>query len=486
MIRTFWAGLTRAARWRVAIGAFAIVAGTGALALWVFGTEYEVLFADLSTRDAASMTHELEQMKRPYRLSPDGRSILVDKNLVHQTRLDLMGKDRPLYGAVGFELFNNVDFGMTEFAQKVNYQRALQGEITRTVQSIDAIESARVHLAFPEEGLFKRDPSRTKASVALVLREGRALRREQVVGIQRLVAAAVPGVRVDDVTIVDAKGVALTPETGESESGIAASRLELKREVEQELVRKADALLEKAFGVGQAMASVDVTLDMNAVKVTTENVVAPPSATGSSPTGVIVRERQVLRDAGTASGLADPAAASTHREIDYQLGRRVEQVVSSPGAVSRLSALAVVRSPLTDAQAEQLRQLLASAVGASRERGDTVVVQSVDRLVAGVRQPPQSTMPATHREVPEASERIIPNDSIEPASPPAARIVPAAFVAPTAAVVIACLAVAVAMRRRRAIPADRALRLSDDQRRASLERIRLWLERPNEPSVDAS
>jgi flagellar M-ring protein FliF len=389
-MKSLWGGLGRGARWGLGLGVAAILAATVALGWWAWHTDYEVLFSKLSAQDAAAMTHELDQMKVPYRLGDDGTTILVDRASVHQTRLKLMGKDLPLHGAVGFELFNNSDFGMTEFAQKVNYQRALQGELTRTILSLAEVESARVHLAFPDEGLFKREQSRAKASITLTLHDGRDLRREQVRGIQRLVAAAVPGIETRDVTIVSDQGVALTQD-GEDAAGAppASMRMDLKREIEQYLAHKANALLDKAFGPGQALASIDVTLDMNQVRVTTEDVLTPPAQNGEGPAGVVLRERETTRDSsashsGTSIGGETNVAGNVHREVDYQLGRRVEQVVSSPGAVTRLQALAILRAPLNPAQVEQVRQLLSSAVGATRERGDVVVVQPLEGLAANM------------------------------------------------------------------------------------------------------
>ena len=387
--KSTWEGLGRSARWGLGLGVAVILAATVALGYWALHTEYEVPFSKLSAQDAAAMTRELDQMKVPYRLGEDGTTILVDRATVHATRLKLMGKELPLHGAVGFELFNNSDFGMTEFAQKVNYQRALQGELTRTIQSLAEVETVRVHLAFPEEGLFKREQSRAKASITLTLHDGRALRREQVRGVQRLVAAAVPGIESRDVTIVSDQGVALTQDSEDTAGGgaPASTRIELKREIEQYLAHKANALLDKAFGPGQALASVDVTLDMNQVKVTTEDVTTPPGVNGEGPVGVVLRERETMRESGRSGTLAvadTNAPASTQREVDYQLGRRVEQVVTSPGAVAKLQALVILRTPLNPGQIEQVRQLLSSAVGASRERGDAVVVQSLDGLAAGM------------------------------------------------------------------------------------------------------
>ncbi len=145
----FWQGLTRGARFGLVAGVLAIMLVTAILAWWLLHTEYQALFTDLKPQDAQAMTTELERLKVPYRLGDNGTSILVDKATVHATRIKLMGKELPLQGAVGLELFNNTDFGMTEFAQKINYQRALQGELIRTIQSLSEVREVRVLLALP-------------------------------------------------------------------------------------------------------------------------------------------------------------------------------------------------------------------------------------------------------------------------------------------------------------------------------------------------
>lgn len=473
----FWPALGRRSRVALAAGAAVVVLATAGAGYLLLRPQYDVLFARLSERDAAAMTRALDEMKTPYRLDDGGATILVDRASVHRTRLKLMGTDIPLQGAVGFELFNHTDFGMTEFAQRVNYQRALQGELTRTVLSIAEVASARVHLALPEEGLFRRDRERAKASVTLSLRDGRALRREQVRGIQRLIAASVPGIRSDDVTVVNDAGVALTAAEAEpGADGAAPLRLEWKDAVERHLAAKANAVLDKAYGRGEALASVDVTLDLTQVKVTREDVVAPPSGRASGTTGAIVRERETVQD-GSGLALTDdagraPLPGRTQRETEYQLGRRVEQIVSAPGSVVRLQALAVVRAALDPAQAEQLRQLVASAVGAQPSRGDSVTVQSLrtfaTRDTAGAPDPvATSARPAVESPI------ALPADG--PAETPRVLSIPqGGFIAAVACALLAT-AIAYAMlrrsRRERRLP-----RLGDADRERHLEQLRIWLD----------
>lgn len=168
---------------------------------------YEVLFRDLRPADAATIVARLDQDNVPYRLDDGGSTILVPASALDQTRLAIMGADLPLKGTVGFELFNKSDMGLTEFAQRINYQRALQGELSRTIMTIDAIETARVHLTLPEPSIFRAERQAAKASVTLTTRPGRSLKADTVSGIQRLVSASVADLDPTAVVVIDAQGV---------------------------------------------------------------------------------------------------------------------------------------------------------------------------------------------------------------------------------------------------------------------------------------
>lgn len=392
MSDTWWASLTTRTRIGLAAAAAILLLMLAAAGWWVLRGDPAVLFSELRPQDAAVMAGELDKLKIPYTVADNGATLLVERSQVHSARLKLMGRELPLHGTVGLELFNTTDFGMTEFAQKINYQRALQGELTRTILSFPEVRDARVHLALPEQGLFRQNAVRPKAAINLTLRAGQSLRQEQVSGIQRLAAAAVPGLLAQEVTIVDQQGVALTRSgEAEPEGGAGSTRLELKRDMENYLSRKAGLVLEQMFGPGQALASVDLTLNMDQVRVTTEDVLAAPDARGGLATGVLVRERESARDSATPDARgADARSArgsSMQRDVEYQAGRRVEHVVSQPGAVRRIQVVAVVRQDLTAAQREQLHRLVGAAVGASAERGDTVVIQSLQPAPAAVPTP---------------------------------------------------------------------------------------------------
>lgn len=387
-LNEFWQGLARSARFGLIVGIALIVMATVALGAWTLRTDYQVLFADLAPQDAATMVAELDKMKTPYRLGGGGSTILVPADVVYKTRLKLAGKELPLRGAVGFELFNDSEVGMTEFAQKVNYQRALQGELTRTILSLDEVQSVRVHLVLSEQALFKKNSSLAKASITLATKPGKTLDASQIQGIQRLVGAAVPDIKPNDVTIVDQHGVALTRRNGaDGDAPISFDGLDDKRAIEAYLNKKVVEVLDRTFGAGQAIATIDVTLDHDNTKVTTENVLGSNSDQQGAVTGVIVRERHTSR---ASSGDADaarntPTSAGTgSREVDYQVGRRVEQVVSAAGAVSHVNVAVVVRKTLDQAQLDRVKDVVARAVGIDKERGDAVAVYSVDQISGAI------------------------------------------------------------------------------------------------------
>ena len=198
-----------------------LAAGIIGILLFVLGSVYfvflrqpdAVLFSKLRPMDAATIVAELDKKKVPYHLADGGATILVAENQVDATRLAILSQDLPLKGAVGFELFNKSDIGLTEFAQKINYQRALQGELARTIMTMDAIDTARVHLSLPEPTIFRDDKRPPKASIALTLKPGKPLALGTVAGIRRLVAAAVPDLDVANVVVVDGEGEVISTDS---------------------------------------------------------------------------------------------------------------------------------------------------------------------------------------------------------------------------------------------------------------------------------
>ena len=467
----FWTRLDRRSRIGLTLGATAIVVAVAVAGIWVTRSNYQVLFSGMKPQDASVMLSELDKQKIPYRLEADGSTILVPQEVVHKTRISLLGQDLPLHGAVGFELFNNADFGMTEFAQRINYQRALQGEITRTILSLANVESARVLIALPEQGLFHRGAGAPTASIALALRDGRSLTSEQVLGIQRLVSASIPDIESRNVTIVNQHGVALTASNEESDGAAAAdARLALKRSTEDYLTRKISTMLDQTFGAGTVVASVDVLLNMDRIRITTEDVLPYSPAGKGQPTGVVVRERRSNREGELGAGVNNSrrTGGGAENETDYQAGRKVEEIVSTPGVIMKMGVTAVVKGPIDGVALDRLRILVGNAAGAQIERGDTVIVYSTEQMAArkgAAVQEPESAVART------------------PADPPALktefewtpRLAIALLLAAGGVLVLLLLLLS----HRRA----QAPRLSTEQREVMLHQLRGWLD-PSKPAAD--
>jgi flagellar M-ring protein FliF len=349
-----------------------IAAFTIAAFWWLTSEEYLVLFSDLEPRDASSIVSALEEMKVDYRLARGGAQILVPESMVHKVRLKLMGSDVPLVGGAGFEIFNDSDFGMTEFSQRINYQRALEGELTRTIVSLKEVKYARVHLVLPERGIFKQKDNPSRASVALFLHAGHQLVPKQVVGIQRLVAAAVPGLEASQVTVTDQNGLTLSPKLPVQEGVAAVSeRLRQKQAVESYLVNKAAEVLVRHFGDSQSMVSIDVELEFNQVKRTLENVLPVDNQKES---GVVRRRETRLGSNKTVK--ANPGDITT--EVEYRLGRAVEQIVETPGKIIRLSVGVMVPATASEEQKQKISELVKMAVGYDASRGDAIAVYALN------------------------------------------------------------------------------------------------------------
>ena len=364
-----------------------IIVSLSAGAYWIARDDYQVLFSDLSDQDAGAMVSELDRMKTPYRLADNGSTILVERDAVYKTRLKLMAKGMNLHGTVGFEIFNNADFGATEFAQKVNYQRAMQGELARTIMAFDEIKSARVHLVLPDSGLFKRQTAKPKASVSLVMKGGSALSPSQVAGIQRLVAASVPEITPSAVTIVDQHGTAISQQipTEESEQ-IANGRLDTKKQVEEYLRRKIVSVLDRVLGPGKAIVSVDASLNYDQVRKTREDIVPLANTSGQS-VGAITRKREstqggdIFSELGlTASGnrtISGGTPSSSSQETEFINGRQVESVVAAAGNVARLSVGVLVPGVTDPVELAKLKEIVSMTVGVNSARGDAIAVYNV-------------------------------------------------------------------------------------------------------------
>ncbi|MET4682561.1 flagellar basal-body MS-ring/collar protein FliF [Brevundimonas faecalis] len=242
----------------VGLAALAVLTGLLAAAWYSTRPRYEVLFRDLRPADAAMIVARLDETKTPYRLADGGSTILTPKALADAARLDIAGSDMPLKGAVGFELFNKSDMGLTEFAQRINYQRALQGELARTIMTVEGVDSARVHLTLPEPSVFRNDRKPPRASVTIVTVRGVSLDEGAVAGIQRLVAASVTDMDVADVVVLDQSGHVLNPAVATTPEAVSPE-LQQARAIEQYYV----AAVRSALAAQWPDARVEVVIPLH-------------------------------------------------------------------------------------------------------------------------------------------------------------------------------------------------------------------------------
>ncbi len=371
MLKETWQNSGVVSRSGLIGGVVLILVLTLAAAWWLLQSRNGVLFTDMEPGDAAAVVNELERMKVRYQLAAEGTRILVPQDRVHEVRLKLLGSGLPLSGGVGFELFDKAEFGMTEFAQRINFQRALQGELTRTITSLKEVKYARVHLVLPEASLFQQNKNPPSASITLFLKPGAQLVTAQIEGIQRLVSAAVPGLESGGVTIVDQYGKTLSALMGEDGvTSAVTGRLLKKQEVEGYLTDKVAQVLERTFGTGKAIVSIDVSLNFDQSQTTREEVIP-----GAEQNGGVIRRRESHSNPGSGKG-KEKRSDAVNTEVEYRLGRSVEQVVSTPGNIERLSVGVLVPAGTTEAQIRQVEDLVSMAVGLDRKRGDAIAVHA--------------------------------------------------------------------------------------------------------------
>jgi flagellar M-ring protein FliF len=345
---------------------------------------YATLFSNLNAQDAAKIVDKLKEKSVPYRLDDGGKSVLVPKEQVYELRLSLAGDGLPQSSVIGYEIFDRTNLGVSDFVQKVNYRRALEGELARTILQLDEVEGARVHLALPEKALFKEDEKPSTASVVLKLKSGKPLRRESVQGIAHLVAASVEGLETGDVSIVDSRGILLSDNAkANTVAAMTSTQYELQQQVETYLGRKAQSLLESVVGTGNAVVQVSADLDFRQVERTLEQY---------DPENTAVRSEQIAEDKSVTSDSAPP---STHSSTvtNYEVNKTVEHIVENLGNIKRLTVAALVNGtpkvvetngqktnenvPRPKEDMDKMTDLVKKAVGFNPQRNDEVSVTNL-------------------------------------------------------------------------------------------------------------
>ena len=414
----FSAGLARldqAQKIKLGLGALALVGL--ALTFFFMGRQPEmrVLYANLGDKDGGAIVAQLSQMQVPYQYAEGGGAIMVPADKVHDVRLRLASQGLPKGSVSGFELLDNSRFGMTQFQERLSFQRGLEGELTRSIQSLSSVAAARVHLALPNQNGFFREQQKPSASILLTLHPGRTLDKAQVAGIVHLVASSVPEMNPKDVSVVDDAGSLLsaTPEA----QGVELQRLQYTQQIEQLYTRRILDMIEPLVGVGNVKAQVSAEMDFSEVESTSEqhkpNQGGEPGAVRSQqvvedgtplqaqPAGVPGATTNQPPATGTApiNGQAAPLgtasnadkAGNARREsvINYEVDKTVKVVREASGTIKRLTAAVVVnhrsstdpkgKTSTVAIPAEQLEQMTAlvrETIGFNKDRGDSVNVMN--------------------------------------------------------------------------------------------------------------
>ena len=379
-----------------------------AMSFWIKTPDLQLLYANLSEKDAAAIVDNLSTQKIPYELSNQGKTIRVPANQVHEIRLKMASEGLPEGSEVGLEIFDKTSLGMTDFIQKLNFQRALQGELSRTISTLEAIDRARVHLVIPKQTLFLREKPKGKASVTIKTKAGKSLNEKQVQGIVHLISASVEGITADNVAVVDVKGNLLSG-SQETSAGAArsSSNYQHQRRVEQEFEKNILAMLEDALGEGMIIARVTADLDFEKNDQTEEiydpdsavvrsSQTASESVVGATPTGGVIGVQAQL-PAGQNEGGTGTAGQPSKRDKNNQVQNfeinKITRVVSKPtGTIKKLSVAVMIDGTMTEdaeykarpqEEMDKYLQLVQSAVGYNQERGDQIKVENVqfDRTI---------------------------------------------------------------------------------------------------------
>lgn len=377
-----------------------IIATVMLLFVWTQKADLQPLYTNLSEEDAGMIIQKLNELRVPYSATSGG--VMVPADRVYELRLQLASQGLPQGGGVGFELFDKTSFTMTDFVQKLNYRRALQGELSRTIRSLSEVEQCRVHIAIPERSLFAQKEDRPKASILVKLRPGRRLSQAQVRGIVHLVSSSVEGLDPKDVSVVDSGGEMLTAPLDDVVAA-GSAQLEHQREFEREMEARIVSMLEPVVGRGKVRVKVAAAMDFTRMEKTEEKF---------DPDGQVVRSEQknIEKTTNTTStgggvpgvasnlpGRQQAVAAGQERSassekksetVNYEITKIISHTVSPAGEIKRLSVVALVDgtytvadgssekkyTPRSEEDIQKFEEMVKKAVGFNPERGDEVKV----------------------------------------------------------------------------------------------------------------
>lgn len=416
------------------LGFAAVIAILAGAWLWSQTPDYRVLFSNLTDRDGGAIIATLTQLNVPYKFADGGGAILVPADRVHEARLRLASQGLPKGGLVGFELMEGEKLGTSQFAEQINYQRALEGELARSIQSLAAVQAARVHLAIPKPSVFMRDEPKPSASVLLNVYPGKQLEPSQVSGIAHLISSSVAHLAVADVTIVDQSGRMLSTATDAQGNELDPNQLKYVQDLEQNYSRRIESIIGPIVGAENVHAQVTAEVDFTQTEQTaelyapnkngtdgtvrsqqsTESAQAggagaqgvpgalsnqpPPPATVAGPQATPAATPANPAAGAAASGTPAPAAAATtpaapplntrkESTVNYEIDKTIRHIRNQVGNVKHVSVAVVINqrknvdadgkvtyAPLTEAEMTQINSLAREAIGFNKDRGDTLSI----------------------------------------------------------------------------------------------------------------
>ncbi len=397
------------------VGVAAVVAVMAAVWLWSQKPEYRVLFSNFSDRDAGAIVSSLQQMNVPYQFAEGGGAILVPADQVYDARVKLAAQGLPKGGNVGFELMENQKLGVSQFLEQVNFQRALEGELARSIEAVSAVHRARIHLALPKSSVFVRERQKPTASVLLHLNPGRTLDALQVSAIVHLVASSVPELTAKNVTLVDQNGELLSDQGRDTPAtGMDPSQLKYVQEIQQNIAQRIESILTPILGSGNIRAEASADVDFSRMEQAAE-IFKPNQTSDSGAVRSLQSSETRSNDAGNvASGVpgaltnqpqpdaiapieggengakgSEGAPLNTQKDstINYEVDKTVRYTQQPMVGVRRLSVAVVVNHkqvtgkngkvtqvPLSELERQQVTNLVKEAMGYNQERGDTLNV----------------------------------------------------------------------------------------------------------------
>src|SRR5208283_3766301 len=380
----------------IAVIALTIALMAGIL-LWSERVDYQVLYSNLTQEDAGQVISKLKEMKVPYRV--DGNAIYVPNSKVYELRLELASQGVPQGGGVGFEIFDKNQLGVTEFVQRLNYIRALQGEIARTIRSLAEVDQARVHIAIPERTIFTERQEKPTASIVLKLKSGRVLSQGQIGGIVHMVSGSVEGMSPEQVTIIDNMGNMLSkPSDGDVVAD--AKQRDYQKSVDKDYETKLVSMLEGIVGKGKAIVRASTKIDYSQVEKTEESydpdTIAMRSVqrnkentVGAAPGGIPGALSNQPGQQAAAGASAPNSSQKQSENINYEVSRSVSKIIQPRGEVKSISVAVLVDGTYkkekdkqvyqarSEAELQKYDEIIKAAIGFNKERGDQVIVENV-------------------------------------------------------------------------------------------------------------